>query len=148
MLIPGTRASWLAGAELLLGLWITGLLLAGLRLAWRHRRESHVRLMRSAVAWMVLFLVLFVVNLGWRGGVEALESGSPHPLLVSLLGLHILLSLAGGVGLVLLILWGWRGAADDPGALVRHRRWGGFWAGFWLVNTLLGALVFLGAYVL
>lgn len=148
MLIPGTHASWVSGLELGLGLLITGLLLAGVRQAWRGAREAHVRTMRRLPPLMGLFLLVFLVNALARRGVEALASVHSGPLLLGLLVLHVALSLGGGLLLVLVIRWGRRGESGGfPQALQRHRRWGGFTAGFWLVNTLLGALVFWGAYV-
>ncbi|MFA7330927.1 MAG: DUF420 domain-containing protein [Candidatus Delongbacteria bacterium] len=148
MMIPGTRASWLAGVELLLGLLITGVLLAGVRQAWLGRREVHVRTMRRLLLLLGAFLAVFVANVARRGGVEALGPAS-GPAFLGLLLLHVLLALAGGVLLLRVIGWGWRGRRPGGAAqLARHRRWGGFTAGFWLVNSLLGALVFLVAYVL
>jgi uncharacterized membrane protein YozB (DUF420 family) len=147
-LIAGTRASWITGLELLLGLLLTGTLLAGVRLAWRGQRAAHVRTMRLTLGLMGLFLLLFLGNALTRGGVEALE-GEASPAFLGLLLVHVSLSLGGGLLLLRVIRWGW--LADRNGsqsALIHHRRWGGFVAGFWLVNGLLGALVFWIAYIL
>jgi uncharacterized membrane protein YozB (DUF420 family) len=145
-----SRASLLTEGELVLGLLVIAWMMGGVALAWSGRRAAHVAAMKALPPLMALFLVVFVAGALTRGGVEALGDGARQALL-ALLILHVVLSLAGGLLLVHVLRQGWRAAGSDPvraaAALGRHRRWAGFTAGFWLVNGLLGVLVFLLAYV-
>jgi uncharacterized membrane protein YozB (DUF420 family) len=143
-----SRATPATELELVLGLLIVALLLAGLRQAWRGRRGSHILTMRAAAGLMLAFLLLFLAGAARRGGVEALGQAAAGPAFMGLLVLHVALSLAGGVLLVRQVWTGWGASRRGSGPPDGHRRWGGFVAGFWLVNGLLGALVFLLAYVL
>lgn len=145
----GSRASALVDLELLLGLACLAWLAAGARLAWRGRREAHAAAMKGFLGLAGLFLAVFALNAALGGGVEAVGAAGRTPGFLALLALHVALSLAGaalGARLVADGLRGFRGGGKADLHLARHRRWGGFALGYWLVNGLLGVLVYWIAY--
>lgn len=147
----GSRASLLVDVELLLGLLSLAWLGWGARLAWRGQRETHVAAMKGFLGLAALFLAVFALNAALGGGVEAVGAAGHSPAFLSLLALHVALSLLGAALGGRLVADGLRGRGQEPRAallLARHRRWAGFVHGYWLVNGLLGVLVYWIAYAL
>jgi uncharacterized membrane protein YozB (DUF420 family) len=147
----GTRASLLVDVELLLGLACMLWLAVGAGLAWRGRRAAHAAAMQGFLGLAGLFLAVFILNAALGGGVEAVGAAGRQPSFLGLLALHVALSLIGSVIGLRLVADGIRGNRQDAQAarfLARHRRWAGFVLGFWLVNGLLGVLIYWTAYML
>lgn len=146
----GTDASFLVDLELLLGLAVMTVMVIGMRLGQQGKREEHVRWMKRLGGLIGIFLLVFLANVIAGGDVEAVHEGARNKTFLAMLALHVLAALVAGIAF-LRAMWSGiqlaRQEKPEAGQIAAHGSRGTFWTGFWLMNGLLGILIYLVAYV-
>ncbi|MGH7995020.1 MAG: DUF420 domain-containing protein [Opitutaceae bacterium] len=112
------------------------LLVAGLRAVLRRDYVRHLRLMSSAFASSVLFLVCYVIYHGARGDVRFLGAGWIRPVYFTILISHIVLS-AAVLPLILASFY-----LSLSGRFPLHRRVSRYTFPIWLYVSVTGVVVF------
>ncbi len=146
----GTDASFLVDLELLLGLAVMTVMVIGMRLGQQGKREEHVRWMKRLGALIGIFLLVFLANVIAGGDVEAVHEGARNKTFLAMLALHVLAALVAGIAFLRAMWSGIQLARQEKpaaGQIAAHGSRGTFWTGFWLMNGLLGILIYLVAYV-
>ena len=128
-----------------LNLTATLLLIVGLTLIKTGRERAHKRVMISAFAVSVLFLLSYLAYHVWPVGAAATPfrgTGAIRGLYYLILITHIILAMAVPVLAVVTI---WLGLSDRRAA---HRKWARWTFPIWLYVSITGVLIYLLLYQL
>lgn len=117
-----------------------GLLLWGYAQIRRGRREAHRKIMLSAFAVSVLFLISYLVYHAQVGSVKFLKTGPVRPLYFGILGSHTILAAIVPVLAVMTLRRAWKGQFES------HRRLAKITLPIWLYVSVTGVIVYLMLY--
>ena len=119
-----------------------GLLVSGYIAIKAGHRERHARLMKSAFAVSMAFLVSYLIYHGTKHHTEYQGQGWMRRVYFPMLISHILLAV---VNLPMVLRTLWLARKQD---WARHKRWARWTFPIWLYVSVTGVLVFVMLYVL
>jgi putative membrane protein len=136
--------SFLPSVNAALNATAAALLVAGRRLARRHRIRAHRRVMVSAFGVSCLFLVLYVVHKASRGFESTTfhVAGAAKAAYLALLFSHMTLAMGVPPLAIALITLGLRGRVE------RHRRLARWAWPIWMYVSVTGVIIYLLLYPL
>ncbi|MFB6359734.1 MAG: DUF420 domain-containing protein [Halobacteriales archaeon] len=138
-----TTVNRLADAIALVNGTATLSLLYGYRSIRAGRVRRHRAAMLTAFGLILLFLVLYLLKVGGGGTKEFVGPQGPYLVYLSLLAIHILLSILSVPLVVYQVVTGWAFGTGELGNATRHPTVGRVAVAAWSVSLTLGVVTYL-----